>query len=244
MTTYPKNFITKVIARVDFQPILKLKEEPVDFQEAIRAEFPRFSRKESVDISIKTGAPPVTSKIPIWLFMNKDKTAIIELNYQFLSLVLNKYDKYDSFQHFVELMYNNFNNIYKPGLIKLIVLRFINQIELSGDPYDWDGYINDMLCCSVKAFPDLPNKLMRAMSQMHIKLGDRKLLFNYGIYNSEYPNIIAQKEFILDYECAYSDESEPEGVLIKFKQLYEDIKAVFKQCRGDKLLKIMKGENV
>ena len=46
MTTYPINFITKVIARVDFQPILKLKqEEPVAFQEAIREHFPRLERK-------------------------------------------------------------------------------------------------------------------------------------------------------------------------------------------------------
>ncbi len=45
MTTYPTNFVSKVIARVDFQPILKLKQEPVDFQEIIREQFPRFSHE-------------------------------------------------------------------------------------------------------------------------------------------------------------------------------------------------------
>jgi uncharacterized protein (TIGR04255 family) len=97
MTTYPTNFVSKVIARVDFQPILKLKQEPVDFQEIIREQFPRFSQKESLDISIKPGEVPVPTKIPTWQFISKEKTNQISLNYQTITLIMNKYDNFESF---------------------------------------------------------------------------------------------------------------------------------------------------
>jgi len=82
------------------------------------------------------------------------------------------------------------------------------------------------------------------MSQLHISLEDHSIIFQFGIFNSEYPNIITQREFILDYDCASKDESEPEGVLSTFRLYYEDIKKVFKQCRGEKLLRIMKEETM
>jgi len=244
MTTYPINFISKVIARVDFQPILKLKQEPVDFQEIIREQFPRFSQKESIDISIKPGEVPVPTKIPTWQFTSKEKTDQISLNYQMIALTMKKYVNFESFFLKVELMYNTFNNIYHPSIIKRIGLRFINEIKLKGNPLDWDGIINNNLYCIINAFPDLSTSLKRAMSQLHISLEDHSIIFQFGIFNSEYPNIITQREFILDYDCASKDESEPEGVLSTFRLYYEDIKKVFKQCRGEKLLRIMKEETM
>ncbi len=244
MTTYPINFITKVIARVDFQPILRLKqEEPAAFQEAIRENFPRLDRKDSIDISIKPGEVPVPSKTPTWEFSNKEKTEAIALNFKVITLSLDKYISFESFFPKVKLMYSNFNKIYNPGIIKRIGLRFQNQIRLKGNPLEWDGIINNNLYCIVNAFPELSNVVSRAMSQLHINLGDHLIIFQFGIFNSEYPNIIAQKEFILDYDCASREESEPEEVLSKFKLFYEDIKKLFKQSRGEKLVKIMKGED-
>jgi uncharacterized protein (TIGR04255 family) len=244
MTTYPTNFISKVIARVDFQPILKLKQEPVDFQEIIREQFPRFSQKESIDISIKPGEVPIPTKIPTWQFTSKEKTDQISLNYQMITLNMKKYVNFESFFLKIELMYNTFNNIYHPSIIKRIGLRFINEIKLKGNPLDWDGIVNNNLYCITNAFPDLSTSLTRAMSQLHISLEDHSITFQFGIFNSEYPNIITQREFILDYDCASKDESEPEGVLSKFRLYYEDIKKVFKQSRGEKLIRIMKGEDV
>jgi uncharacterized protein (TIGR04255 family) len=246
MTTYFRNFITKVIAKVDFQPILKLKnEEPAAFQEAIREQFPRFRQKASMDIAIKPGEDFVTTKRPItWQFGNKEKNISINLNFQVISLTLEKYESFESFYSNIELMYNTFNGIYNPALIKRIGLRFINEINLKGDPFDWDGYINDKLYAIIMAFPDFQKSVTRAMSQMHLNFGDRTLLFQFGIFNSQYPNYISQKEFILDYDCVCREECEPDAVLSKFKILYEDIKNVFKKCRGEKLLKIMRGEDI
>jgi len=246
MTTYPKNFISKVIARVDFQPILKLKqEEPVEFQEAIRPQFPRYLQSESIDISLKPGEQPSATKKPItYQFLNNDKTGKIDINFRFITFSSEKYVSFETFFPNIELMFNTFNNIYNPGIITRVGLRFINEIKLKGNPFDWDGYLNNNLYCMLNAFPELSNSLTRAMSQMHINLGDRTISFQFGIWNSEFPNSIAQKEFILDYDCVSREECNSESVLSKFKIFYEDIKNLFKQCRREKLIATMKGESV
>lgn len=82
------------------------------------------------------------------------------------------------------------------------------------------------------------------MSQMHFTIEDHNMLFQFGIHNSQYPSLITQKEFVLDYDCASREESEPGGVINKLKAFYEDIKKAFKQSRGEKLVKIMSGEKV
>lgn len=234
-----------MIIRIEYQPILKLKqEEPVDFQERMRDQFPRYERKESIDFSIKPGEAPIASKSPVWEFINKEKTEQISLNYQSITLIIGKYESYELFFSKIELVYNTFNSIYRPAIIKKIGLRFINEIKLTGNPLDWDGIVNNNLWCFINALPEFPNSLTRAMSQMHLTIEDHYMLFQFGIHNSQYPNIITQKEFILDYDCVSREENEPEAVINKLKAFYEDIKKAFKQSRGEKLVRIMKGEAV
>jgi uncharacterized protein (TIGR04255 family) len=258
MTTWPVNFITKVIARVDFQPILKLQQEvPIAYQEAIRENFPRLERKMSIEFPINpaggvpiefpinaSGGVPFPMQSSVWQFTNKEKTDEIALTFKAIALSMNKYVSFETFFSKIELMYSNLYNIYHPGIIQKIGLRFTNEIKLTGNPLDWDGIINHNLYCILTAFPDLSSSVSRVMSQLHINLGDRLLTFQFGIYNREYPNTISQREFILDYNCSSKEEYEPEGVLSKFRIFYEDIKSLFKQCRGEKLIKLMSGEAI
>jgi hypothetical protein len=78
------------------------------------------------------------------------------------------------------------------------------------------------------AFSELTDSLSRSMAQMTMNLEDRRIIFNFGIFNSEFPNRIAQKDFILDYDCASIEECGPELVLGKFRLFYNDIKSIFK----------------
>ncbi|MBU4353815.1 MAG: TIGR04255 family protein [Proteobacteria bacterium] len=146
MTTYPINFIKKVLIRIDYQPILKLKqEEPADYQECMRAQFPRYERKETIEFQLKPGEPPIATKSPVWEFVNKDKTEKISLNYQTISITFNKYNSRELFFSKIESVYNAFNSIYRPTIIKKIGLRFINEIKLTGNPLDWEGIINNVI---------------------------------------------------------------------------------------------------
>jgi uncharacterized protein (TIGR04255 family) len=113
MTTYPKNFITQVIARVDFEPILRLKEEPpYSFQEAIKEWFPRSDQAESVEFQIKVGEEPSALKKPLsYIFLNKDKTDKIEVNFNTLILSDSKYVEYASFFSKLSEIYNKFTII-------------------------------------------------------------------------------------------------------------------------------------
>lgn len=43
------------------------------------------------------------------------------------------------------------------------------------------------------------------MSQYVVNKGDCSVLFNFGIFNREFPAKISRREYILDYDCFSSD---------------------------------------
>jgi uncharacterized protein (TIGR04255 family) len=65
--------------------------------------------------------------------------------------------------------------------------------------------------------------------------------FQYGLFNSEYPNPIAKREFALDYDCFLQSEmafSEVPGYLTKF---HDEIEKLFRESVTEELLKSIGG---
>ncbi len=236
MPTYKKNFLTNVIARVDFNPILSIKStEPVDFQDAIRSNFPRLERVDGVELSIgPTGA--TSNQAPtVWKFISKDNKRSVSLCFNYLALEFTSYS--DSKELFAQLepVFDVFNRVYKPDIIKRIGLRYINQISLSGNPFEWTGYINPTLYSFLSFMPKPQDSVYRAMTQMHIKVDDALVIFQHGIFNTQYPNSITKKEFVLDFDCINSDERDVDSTLPCLKRFNKYIEDLFESSIGDSL---------
>jgi len=230
MSSYRKNFLTKVIARVDFQPILIIGEEsPTKFQEALRHSFPRLEVHQGLQIKADKAqnANLAMRKLPlVWNLKDKNKENEIDLCPNYLSLTCAKYVDFPLFNSNLVNIYNKFVEFYQPSIIKRVGLRYINEIKLEGNPFDWQNLINQDLFSSINAVPDKREMISRAMHQIHFLDEDSKLVFQFGIFNSEFPNTITKKEFILDYDCISEEEREPNEVLpefIKFNQKVSDL---------------------
>ena len=65
------------------------------------------------------------------------------------------------------------------------------------------------------------------------------LKFQFGMFNSEYPNPIALKEFALDYDCSLKEELEIGEVYGKVKEFHNVATYWFEKSIGDELRKIM-----
>ena len=100
--------------------------------------------------------------------------------------------------------------------------------------------MNDKLYSTLNAFPSLRDSITRSMHQLHLRIDDYKIIFQFGAFNSEFPNTITQKEFILDYDCISEEEHEPNNVLVKFKQFNTQISGLFEQSINANLREIMK----
>ncbi|MDY6895401.1 MAG: TIGR04255 family protein [Thermotogota bacterium] len=212
---YESNYITNVIFRVDFPKILELNEQktPIKFQEAVSERFPKLEEikggvldvkiEKDMDISLKH-----ENKVT-WEFSNKEKTKKVFINSDFVSIEYLKYEHFADFLNEIQFVFDTFTSLYPVKISKRIGLRYINQIKLdSGDPMDWNNLIHPSLFSNYNEFKLENIDILRSMRLLELKEGEYRLKFQFGLSNSEYPNPIARKEFILDYDCSTNEELE------------------------------------
>jgi len=238
MAVYSQNFLTNVIAKVDYQPILALlREAPIDFQSEIRQRFPRFQKTVGFDVTIPPEGETQQAPKPIlWQFMDKTESQTITLSADFILYEVKKYTHFDEFYQNLSFVYEQFCKKHQPSIIKRIGLRYINQIQMKeGNPFDWDTLIKPELTKIISAFPGSKENIARAMSQIQINEDDAKIIFQFGLFNSEYPAKVTKREFVLDYDCSTEDESEPDRVLGRFGSFNVIITKFFEDSILDEL---------
>ena len=73
---------------------------------------------------------------------------------------------------------------------------------------------------------------------------DHSLLrFQYGMFNSEYPNPIAKKKFILDYDLYTNEEIDIDSIKDEVHSYNDKITECFENSIGDKLRTLMQWKN-
>lgn len=227
---YKQNFLTNVVFKVDFPKILELEtNKPSDFQKAILKNYPILNELQGQFIENAFNKKRFSTKIENrlkWEFFTKDKKKKILLDCECLTIEYfdNVYKHFDEFLEDIKFVFKNFFEIYSSIIIKRIGLRYVNQIKLaSGNPLDWKGYLDNDLFSVVSNFAK-EEDILKSMHLLDIKEDDFKLRFQYGIANSDYPNSIARKEFILDYDCFIVEEVDNSVIYnyaIKFNKIIE-----------------------
>lgn len=132
---YEKNQLEQVICQLRFPEILAIETKlPADFQEAIRAEFPRYSSRKEQPAPKITGAPgnvnlekpqPVTNH----QFMSEDGVWRVNLTRNFLSLACSRYTRWEDFARVLDKPLAAFIQIYKPAWFERIGLRYLNAFS-------------------------------------------------------------------------------------------------------------------
>jgi uncharacterized protein (TIGR04255 family) len=148
-------------------------------------------------VSITSNNKPETTFQQQWI--SKGDKYEINIHGEFIQIIAYKYKHHDEFYFIIETFLSLFNKLYEP--IKLrYSLRYINLINIKqGDSFDFKGIIIDELLEPTQIFKS--DGLTRSLGTMGFLKDDITINFIYGYYNSEYPNRISRREFVLDYEC-------------------------------------------
>ncbi len=143
---YKKNQISDVICQLRFPQILKIGTEiPAAFQDAIRDEFPQYSKLQQAPAPKLSGAPgnmrlenaPPTVNHQ---FTSADGKWRVNLTSGFVSLTTNAYTCWEHFAQKLDQPLAAFIKLYQPAYFERIGLRYLNFIsrtalELEGTPY-------------------------------------------------------------------------------------------------------------
>lgn len=143
---YRKNPLANVICQLRFPEILSIGANlPVDFQEAIRSDYPRYSARKEVPAPKLTGTPgnlnfqkqePVTN----YQFSSADNLWTVNLTGKFISLSCAEYSCWEEFAARLDKPLAAFIQLYKPAFFERVDLRYINfisrrDLHLEGIPF-------------------------------------------------------------------------------------------------------------
>lgn len=143
---YRSNQLGEVICQLRFPEILTIGANlPVDFQEAIRAEFPRYKAISETVAPKVTGQPgnmrlEQGAATTNYQFTSEDGQWRVNLTSKFLSLTCNRYTCWEEFAKKLDKPLASFIKIYQPAFFERIGLRYLNffsrkTLGLEGTPF-------------------------------------------------------------------------------------------------------------
>ncbi len=143
---YEKNQLAEVICQLRFPEILTIGANlPVEFQEAIRADFPGYSSRKEAPAPRITGTPgnmTLENQQPTinYQFVSADGAYRVNLTSKFISLACTRYTCWEDFAKKLDKPLAAFIRVYKPAYFERIGLRYVNAIsrkalDLEGEPF-------------------------------------------------------------------------------------------------------------
>ena len=143
---YRRPQLMEVICQLRFPTILSIgARDPVDFQEAIRQDFPQYKRLQEQPQPKLTGAPgsfrvEEGERITNYQFLSADGKWKVNLTNNFIALATPAYTKWEDFAAKLDLILAQFIPIYRPSYFERVGLRFINAfsrkaLDLEGVPF-------------------------------------------------------------------------------------------------------------
>jgi uncharacterized protein (TIGR04255 family) len=242
---YKNNFLKMVIFRIDFDKaeLGKLK----DFAEKINKSFPIIEEKKGeegiINFNFKTKElQQETSSLTTWNLYNSTKTTKIQIQPRFLTIEQSVYKESSELMSNVDIVVD-FIKDFRIQTVNRLGLRYINEIKIEDkkDLLDWVLYINKGLLGSIDFSQKNKKTIARAMGMIVFKEDFGNINFNYGLWNSAYPNAISEKVFILDIDAYSKFPLDTEGIKLSeiVKEYNKGIEAVFESSIEDGLRKVL-----
>lgn len=123
---YEKQQLVETICQLRYPTILSIDaKEPADFQDLIRADFPRYACQMD---SVRT-ADGKTQQVRNHSFITEDGTFKISLTKDFVALSTIRYPGWEGFARMLDEPLGQFIQVYKPAFFSRIGLRFLNAFS-------------------------------------------------------------------------------------------------------------------
>lgn len=143
---YRNNPLADVICQLRFPEILTISTTVPDrFQEAVRREFPHYSKRQEMPAPRLTGTPGNLSvqkqeSVVVHQFMSADGIWRVNLTGKFISMSCSRYTCWEDFARMLDKPLAAFIKIYEPAFFERVGLRYVNFIsrrglELEGVPF-------------------------------------------------------------------------------------------------------------
>lgn len=224
--------IREVICQVRFPTILRIaQEEPAEFQERIRGNFPVLEAERRVVIETEGMKPGGRAKFSpsVFRFRNHDRTRTVSLAPDFYALSVTDYEHWEGFAASLATIAEAANEVYAIPYATRIGLRYINALDRGlGDFADFEmvlellqDELTVMLRTDVIISPEL------AMHRIQTSADGDRFTFNYGLV---YEGTPPEPRFLLDFDHYAEGELDLDDLLSRCENYHRHIYSAFRWC--------------
>ena len=191
---YKRNPLVEVVCQLRFPPILKIShQEPVEFQDEIRFQYPLFETTQSqvpseIAAVIQQFGLPVQSDIA-YSFKSEDQKWQLAITKEFIALTTSAYERYEQFKQRLQEAVEIFERIYRPSFYTRIGLRYQDLIirsNLGLEDKNWSDLIA-MHIASELHDPELLSSIQAVMKNLVLKTQHGQVNFKHGLVTVKEP---------------------------------------------------------
>ncbi len=195
--------LEEVICQVKFPPILRISQEiPIDFQDAIRHQFPGLKIEAGISFNIpsqdKSQEQPFEFTPRMYRFLSADEKSHVVLTADFFALSNKAYTHWPDFLKIFSDVEKTIINIFQIPYSTRIGLRFVNKFTKENTGCNSMQEIlhlfRDELTCLLKV--DVWNEPDDLFTQIVLNDEPRKFAFRFRFWREERePNILLDLDY-------------------------------------------------
>jgi uncharacterized protein (TIGR04255 family) len=251
---YEHNPLIEVVAQIRFPTILKItSQEPVDFQDSVRFEYPIFeaSRNLQIPVEFSNILTQFNSNIASDLtyeFKSEDLSWQISLDKNSITLVTNKYERYEKFIERFKHAVESFEKIYNPSFYSRIGLRYRDLIirsKLNINSKTWIELIPKHIASELHT-PELEESIINFVKNLQLRTEFGQVNFNHGLVQvRDIERNIDETAYLLDADFFTEEKIERgENVWNKFYNANRTARNLFRWSITEELHSSMRPQTI
>lgn len=192
---YERNPLVEVVCQLRFPPILKIShQEPVEFQDEIRFQYPLFETTQSqvpaeIVKVVQQFNLPLQSDLA-YSFRSEDQKWHLSITKDFIALTTSTYDRYEQFNQRLKEAVEIFERIYKPSFYTRVGLRYQDLIirsNLGLEDKNWSDLIAKHIASELHD-PELSSMIQSVFKSLVLKTENGQINLNHGFVTVKEPN--------------------------------------------------------
>lgn len=185
---YARNPLIQVACQLRFPPILKIShQEPVEFQDEIRFQYPHFDGNKSQFPSEISQVIQQFGLLQLndlfYRFKSEDQMWQLLIAKDFITLTTSTYQRYEQFKKRFREAVEIFERIYKPSFYSRVGLQYQDLIirsKLGLEDKSWSDLITERIASELYN-PELSSSLQSIMKNLILKTEHGQVNFNHGL---------------------------------------------------------------
>lgn len=238
---YRRNYLSQVIARIDFVGIPAIGESGPSntITAALKREFPVAEQKKqifkSISISDKAVKEETLKETFQWFFHSVDRDKLIHIAHDACYVEYKKYKSFGTLQNDFLPIVDALFAAYPALQVSRLGLRYVDTIELKEkEPTDWTTYLKPELLASLRLADD-PRTVTRMFHLLEFNYGDMQMRFQFGIPNPDFPALLKRKQFTLDYDAYCTSLLSANDIGHNLVKFHDKIRTSFEEVITDGL---------